>query len=168
MGADPSSSGGTEGSSSSRGGAEDVVETLKSLVTQFTSKDFTDALKEMKPSAISIKGTTGFIIAAAGLLGLQIFDFKSFIAGLLDKANLEVKKNKMGFSKIVKKQDPDPPFVSLSQVNNNPAARAQLTEQINADAARSSISKIETATRKLDTAIGSLHTKVDGLLAEFA
>ncbi|WP_328329617.1 MULTISPECIES: hypothetical protein [unclassified Streptomyces] len=168
MGADTSSGGGAEGSSSSRGGAEDLTETLKSLLTQFTSKDFTDALKEMKPSAISIKGTTGLLIAAAGLLGLQIFDFKAFVTGLLEKANLEVKKTKMGFSKIVKKREPDPPFVPLSQLNNNPAARATLTEQINADAARSSISKIEAATRRLDTAIGSLHTKVDGLLAEFA
>ncbi|NED87104.1 hypothetical protein G3I76_44345 [Streptomyces sp. SID11233] len=163
-------SGGSEQSGSSGGIPEDLIATLKSLANQFTDKGLIAAIKEMKPSTLSISATSGLIIAAAGVLGIEIFNFKTFVKSLLTSANLEIRTTSRGISYPAKKREEPAalPTVAADGVTRSNTAHLQLADRLKTDEARSAVLKIETATQRLGTAIDGLHTKVDGLLAEFA
>ncbi|WP_328318848.1 hypothetical protein [Streptomyces sp. NBC_00388] len=128
---------------------KDEPGTIETLLQGLVGKEIVESVKSLATSSFSMTTavTLGFALVSA--LGLKLFQFDHALTKFLEGKGKKVGVTKAGLPKL-----------ESAEVTQMTAPDTEWTNR--------SVARIEAATRKLDTAIGSLHTKVDGLLAEFA
>ncbi|MFE2376390.1 hypothetical protein [Streptomyces sp. NPDC059398] len=122
---------------------------IETLLSGILGKDIVDSVKSLATSSFSMTTVVTLGLALVGTLGVKLIQFDVALQKFLEGKGKKIGTTKRGLPKLESTE--------VTQMN------APDTEWTNR-----SVARIEAATRKLDTAIGSLHTKVDGLLAEFA
>ncbi|MEU9952820.1 MULTISPECIES: hypothetical protein [unclassified Streptomyces] len=120
------------------------------LVQGIFGKELVEAVKGVAPSVISFKGLVTLGLALMGTFAIKLFSFDTALKDLLALKNRSLEVGRFG-APVIRNNTP------------TPTVEGPDTQWVNL-----AVNRIETATKKLDTAIGGLHTKVDGLLAEFA
>lgn len=122
---------------------------IETFLQGTVGKDIVDSVKSLATSSFSMTTAVTLGLALVGALGLKLIQFDVALKNFLEGKGKKLGTTKQGLPKI-----------ESSEVTQMTAPDTEWTNR--------SVARIEAATKKLGTAIDGLHTKVDGLLAEFA
>ncbi|MEU9199636.1 hypothetical protein [Streptomyces sp. NPDC048332] len=122
---------------------------IETFLQGIVGKEIVESVKSLATSSFSMTTAVTLGLALVGALGLKLIQFDVALKNLLDSKGKKLGTTKHGLPKL-----------ESTEVTQMTAPDTEWTNR--------SVARIEAATKKLDTAIGGLHTKVDGLLAEFA
>ncbi|NEC63750.1 hypothetical protein [Streptomyces sp. SID9727] len=123
---------------------------FETLLQGLIPKEIVESVKSLATSSFSMTTVVTLGLALVGALGLKILQFDVALKTFLEKKGKKISTTKSGLL----------PKLESTEVTQMSAPDTEWTNR--------SVARIEAATKKLGTAIDGLHTKVDGLLAEFA